>query len=153
MKQILALPVIILLLSACNNNSTEPTTAPVAAEEKKIEPEHSCYVYTSAKDTVNLHLQISGNMVTGDLAYNYFAKDKNTGTIQGIMKGDTLFAEYKFLSEGAESIREVVFLKKENDFMEGYGDTEEKNGKMILKHTSGLRFINNMILKNVKCEK
>ncbi len=135
------------------NNSTEPTTAPVVAEEKKIAPENSCYVYTSAKDTVNLHLQISGNIVTGDLAYNYFAKDKNTGTIQGNMKGDTLFAEYKFMSEGTESMREVVFLKKGNDFVEGYGDAEEKNGKMIFKNTSGLNFNNNLILKKVACEK
>ncbi len=135
------------------NNSTEPTTAPVVAEEKKIAPEYSCYGYTSAKDTVNLHFQISGNIVTGDLAYNYFAKDKNTGTIQGNMKGDTLFAEYKFMSEGSESIREVVFLKKGNDFVEGYGDVEEKNGKMIFKNTSGLNFNNNLILKKVACEK
>ncbi len=149
MKQIFALPVIVLLLSACNNNSTEPTTSPVVAEEKKIAPEHSCYVYTSAKDTVNLHLQTSGNIVTGDLAYNYFAKDKNTGTIQGNMKGDTLVAEYKFMSEGTESIREVVLLKKGNDFVEGYGDAEEKNGRMIFKDTSGLNFNSNLILK--KC--
>ena len=153
MKQIFALPVIVLLLSACNNNSTESTTAPVVAEEKKIPREHRCNVYTSAKDTINLHLQISGNIVTGDLAYNYFAKDKNTGTIQGNMKGDTLFAEYKFMSEGTESIREVVFLKKENDFVEGYGEAEEKNGKMIFKNTSGLNFNNNLFLKNVPCEK
>ncbi len=153
MKQIFALPVIVLLLSACNNNTTEPTTAPVVAEEKKIAPEYSCYGYTSAKDTVNLHFQISGNIVTGDLAYNYFAKDKNTGTIQGNMKGDTLFAEYKFMSEGIESIREVVFLKKGNDFVEGYGDAEEKNGKMIFKNTSGLNFNNSLILKKVACEK
>ncbi len=153
MKQIFALPVIVLLLSACNNNSIEPTTTPVAAEEKKVAPAHSCYVYTSAKDTVNLHLQISGNIVTGDLSYNYFAKDKNTGTIQGNMKGDTLYAEYKFMSEGTASIREVVFLKKENDFVEGYGDAEEKNGRMIFKNKSGLNFNNNLILKNVACEK
>ncbi len=153
MKQIFALPFIVLLLNACNNNSTEPTTAPVAAEEKKMATEHSCFVYTSAKDTVNLHLQISGNIVTGDLAYNYFAKDKNTGTIQGLMKGDTLFAEYKFMSEGTESIREVVFLKKGNDFVEGYGDAEEKYGKMMFKNTSSLNFNNNLILKKVACEK
>ena len=153
MKQIFALPVIVLLLSACNNNSTEPTTAPVVAEEKKIAPEHICYVYTSAKDTVTLHLQISGNIITGDLAYNYFAKDKNTGTIKGNLKGDTLFAEYKFMSEGTESVREVAFLKKGNEMMEGYGDAEEKNGKMIFKNTSGLNFNSNLILKNVACEK
>ncbi len=69
------------------------------------------------------------------------------------MKGDTLFAEYKFMSEGTESIREVAFLKKENDFVKGYGDSEEKNGKMIIKNKSGLNFNNNLILKKGACEK
>ena len=153
MKQIFGLPVIALLLSACNNNSKAPATDPVVAEEKKFTPEHSCYVYTSAKDTVNLRLQISGNIVTGDLSYNYFSKDKNTGTIQGNMKGDTLMAEYKFMSEGTESIREVAFLKKGDDFVEGYGDSKEKNGKMIFEIARGLNFNNNLTLKNVACEK
>jgi len=153
MKQILKVPVIILLLSACNNNSTEPTPTPVAAEENKTAPAHSCYVYTSAKDTVSLHFQISGDIITGDLAYNYFEKDKNTGTIQGNIKGDTIFAAYTFMSEGRESFRDVAFLKTGNDFVEGYGDAEEKNGEMIFKNTSGLNFNNNLILKNVACEK
>ncbi|HEV8080227.1 MAG TPA: hypothetical protein VGP43_05920 [Chitinophagaceae bacterium] len=56
------------------------------------------------------------------------------------------------MSEGTESIREVVFLKIGNDFVEGYGDAEVKNGKMIFKNTSGLNFNNNLILKNVPCE-
>ncbi|CAN5597432.1 hypothetical protein BH11BAC3_BH11BAC3_43740 [soil metagenome] len=153
MKQIFALAVIVLLLNSCNNNTIEPTTTPVAAEEKIMAPEHNCYAYISAKDTVKMHLQMSGNIVTGDLAYHYFEKDKNTGTIQGSMKGDTLYADYKFMSEGAESTREVVFLKTANDFVEGYGDSEEKNGKMVFKNTGSLNFNNKLILKNVACEK
>ena len=154
MKQIFALSIIVLLVSACNNNSAEQTTDPNVTEEKKIvTEEHSCYVYTSAKDTVNLHLKISGNIVTGDLKYNYFAKDKNTGTLQGSMKGDTLFADYKFMSEGTESIREVAFLKTATDFVEGYGEVEEKNGKVIFKNTSNLNFNNSLLLKKVACEK
>ncbi len=73
--------------------------------------------------------------------------------VPGSMKGDTLFAAYTFMSEGTESIREVVFLKTANDFVEGYGDVEEKNDKMIFKNKSGLNFNNNLILKNVACEK
>lgn len=153
MKQLFGLPVIVLLFSACNNNSAEPNATPVAAEVNKIEPVYSCFVYTSAKDTVNLHLKTSGDIVTGDLAYNYFEKDKNTGTIQGNIKGDTIFAAYKFMSEGRESIRDVAFLKTGNDFVEGYGDAEEKNGKMIFKNTSNLNFNSKLILKNIACKK
>lgn len=150
MKHLFAAPAIILLLSACNNNSTESTKAPVAAEEQ-IAIEHSCYVYTSTKDTVHLHLQISGNMVTGDFSYNYFEKDKNSGTLQGNMKGDTLFAVYKFMSEGTESVREVAFLKKGNDFVEGYGAVEDVNKGMIFTNRSALDFPATSILKKVEC--
>jgi len=153
MKQIFALPAIILLLSACNNTEKETTTSPVAMEETKHAMQNSCYAYTSNKDTVKLNLQIASNVVTGDLKYNYFEKDKNFGTIQGSMKGDTLFADYKFLSEGMESNREVVFLKTGNDFVEGYGDVEEKSGKMVFKNTGSFKFNFNMVLKNVACEK
>ncbi len=98
-----------------------------------------------------LHLKISDNIVTGDLTYNLFQKDNNKGTLQGTMKGDTLIAEYKFLSEGTESIREVAFLKKENDFVEGYGDVDEINGKVRFKNTGALNFSNNVLLKNIEC--
>lgn len=99
-----------------------------------------------------MHLQISGDNIVGDLNYKFFEKDKNSGTIKGNMKGDTLIAEYKFMSEGTESVREIAFLKKENDFVEGYGDMEDVNGKMTFKNKKGLKFSNTLILKNVQCK-
>lgn len=109
MKQIFAGTVVVSILSSCNHNSEKVFTTPVVLDETKMESEHSCYIYTSSKDTVNLYLQIVGNCITGDLSYNYFEKDKNVGTLTGFMKRDTLFAEYKFISEGNESVREVFF--------------------------------------------
>ncbi len=144
-----------ILLLSCNGNTKQSTTVPEVEPAKAVpitEPA-SCYAMIKNKDKVLLHITITNNKVNGDLIYSFFEKDKNTGTIQGNMKGDTLFAEYKFMSEGTESIREVVFLKNGDDFVEGYGDSEEKNGRMIFKNTSGLNFNNNLILKNVACEK
>ncbi len=85
-----------------------------------------------------MHLIRNGNLVTGELVYDYFEKDKNTGTIKGEMKGDTLFAEYIFMSEGINSVREVAFLQKGDDLIEGYGDVEEQTAKIVFKNKAAL---------------
>ncbi len=94
-----------------------------------------------------IHTTQTGNLVTGELVYDYFEKDKNTGTIKGEMKGDTLFAEYMFMSEGINSVREVAFLKKGDSWIEGYGDVEEQTGKIVFKNKAALKFEINITLK------
>src|SRR5882757_5341997 len=105
---LLFLLVVAVFLLSCNDGSTK---APVA--EKNAIDSAAAYCYYSARnrDTVFLHINVAGNKVTGDLEYNLYEKDKNKGSIQGMLKGDTLIAEYTFLSEGIESVREVAFLK------------------------------------------
>jgi hypothetical protein len=38
--------------------------------------------------------------VVGNLCYRFFEKDKNDGTVIGKLQGDTLIADYTFMSEG-----------------------------------------------------
>ena len=90
--------------------------------------------------------------MNGTLSYNLFEKDKNNGTITGIVKGDTIIADYTFQSEGTTSTREVVWLKKNDDLVEGFGDTEELKGKMKFKNTSNLRFDQSMVFKPIVCK-
>ena len=111
-----------------------------------------CYSYVNNKDSVAMNIDINDNTVTGELEYSLYEKDSNTGTIQGIIKGDTLLAEYSFISEGVSSVREVAFLKKENKWVEGFGNMEEKNGSMIFKDRSSLQFNSNIVLTEVPCK-
>lgn len=74
---------------------------------------YACYAYMGKKDTAFMHINIADSIVTGNLKYAIFEKDSNDGTLQGKLKNDTLLANYTFVSEGVESVREVVFLKKE----------------------------------------
>ena len=111
-----------------------------------------CYSYVNNKDSVTMNIDINDNTATGELEYRLYEKDSNTGTIQGIIKGDTLFAEYSFISEGISSVREVAFLKKGNNWVEGFGDVEENNGKMIFKDISALQFNSNIVLAEVPCK-
>ncbi len=73
---------------------------------------YNCYGYATANDTVNMHIMVMGNTVTGVAVFQYAGKDKNTGALSDELKGDTLIASYKFMNEGKENVRQVAFLKK-----------------------------------------
>ncbi len=67
------------------------------------------------------------------------------------MKGDTLLADYTFMSEGKQSVRQVVFLIKDTAAIEGYGDVEERNNKMVFKNISQIPFEKGQRLHKVPC--
>ncbi len=73
------------------------------------------------------------------------------GTILGKMAGDTLRANYTFMSEGKESNREVVFLRKGKIMIEAYGDVEEKEGKTVFKEPKKLYFDSATVLSEIDC--
>ncbi|MDQ2862476.1 MAG: hypothetical protein M3R50_02290, partial [Bacteroidota bacterium] len=66
---------------------------------------------------------------------------------------DVLIADYTFFSEGTKSVREVAFKKDGENFIEGYGDAEDKDGKMIFKNAASLAFSSSVILKPFDCDK
>jgi hypothetical protein len=144
MKQALVLLSIISGLYSCNNKS--------AGNGSNNTPPDGCYIWTSDnRDTVSLRLESNGANVTGKLMYGYFAKDKNTGTLQGKMSGDTLWAQYTFTSEGRRSTRAVVFLRKGETFTEGYGKLNEATGEPDLSDKTAIHFDGKTILKKTDC--
>ncbi len=149
------------LTAACNNSNTTSnaddttvtTTAP-ADTTAITTPTNSttCYAYQSANDTIMLTLTAAEANVSGNLVYAYSGKDKNSGTIYGIMKGDTLLADYTFMSEGKSSVRQVAFLRRNDGFVEGYGDSKMEGGKMLFKNTGALKFGSTMALQKRPCD-
>ena len=112
----------------------------------------TCYALDNSKDKVLMQITINKNAVTGDLIYNYFEKDKNSGTIKGEMHGDTLLGTYTFMSEGTESKRDVAFLKTSDELVEGYGRIDTITGKPDLTDRSSIKFDNTFILKKTDCK-
>jgi hypothetical protein len=148
------------VLAACNNNSTtlnaDDTTGngTVTMDTTAIATSTNntaCFAYQSANDTVLLTLTAIEPNVLGNLVYVYSGKDKNSGTVAGTMRGDTLLADYTFMSEGKSSVRQVAFLRKSDGFVEGYGDSKMEGGKTFFKNTGALTFGNTMILKKLPC--
>ena len=137
------------LLAACHeqtNQASQEPTAPTPAGPQ-------CYAYRTETDTVRLTLQTTQPTVTGQLAYRFFEKDRNQGTIRGVMHGDTLLADYTFQAEGTTSVREVAFLRRDIGFVQGYGPVTEVQGKTMFKLPRTLHFDAKYTLLPVPCPK
>ncbi len=145
------------MMAACNNEpkqSTEISTTadtPKAIENKIMIPASSCYTAVRGKDTFKLKVEVFPNVVTGKLLYDFNEKDSNNGEFDGLLRGDTLLADYKFMSEGKLSARQVIFLLKDSTATEGYGDMEEKEGKMVFKNVKDVTFGRGLVLKKAEC--
>jgi len=143
-------------LAACNTNKeNDAGNASGSASDtttKRVQiPNMKCYANMNGRDTIFLKLEKFPNVVTGILKYKLYEKDANHGELDGKLYGDTLIADYKFESEGKESIRQVAFLIKGNIIKEGYGDMEEKRGKMVFKNTGHINFNNGLQLNEIAC--
>lgn len=156
MKKVIVLAVVFMNVFVSCKKENEVKESPITTEEIVVELPVSaeCYSAILKKDTVSMSLKLKGNQITsGKLTYNYFEKDKNVGTLTGEIKGDTLFAAYTFMSEGITSNRQVVFLKKGNTYVEGYGDiVDDNNGNVIFKDLKQLKFEGNVVLLKINCK-
>lgn len=144
---------ITIVFTACQNQTTNQNNKNELALDTTLVnvSDSQCYAYIKNKDTANLSFTTTNGIVVGDLTYKLYEKDSNKGMIEGEMKGDTLFLDYTFSSEGVESVRQVVMLKKANQLLEGSGEMEEKSGKLVFKNISSLNFGQGIVFNKTDC--
>lgn len=99
-----------------------------------------CYQMILKRDTALLNLTVKDTTVTGNLRYNFYEKDRNSGTLKGVLRNDLIFADYAFQSEGMTSVREVVFRIQDNSLLQGFGDLKEQDGKIVFQDKKNLQF-------------
>jgi hypothetical protein len=157
MKNIIPmLGVAALFMASCQGGTAKKTQAKIdstivtnaAAAPGALQ----CYQYIKNRDTATLSLKIEDNKATGTLGYNLYEKDKNSGAIAGIVKGDTIIANYTFQSEGQTSVREVAFLKRGDQLAEGFGDAQDVKGEVKYKDVSTLKFDGSMVFGKIDCK-
>ena len=138
-----------------NNGSITNTSLPVidTAAEVKTGEGTSCFAYLQDRDTVMMTLHLAENAASGMLVYNIYEKDKNTGTFNGLLMGDTLLVSYSYLSEGVRSVRQVIFLVKGNVLLQGSGSMKDQNGKLVFSNRNDINFNSNILLESVDCDK
>ncbi|POY38408.1 hypothetical protein C3K47_03135 [Solitalea longa] len=155
MKRNTALSVMAFVFIIACNSKTNKTTVQTDSVSTSDSPKSNeyCYSFIKDKDSVLLRFKMSDDsLILGTLNYNFYEKDSNKGNVQGMLKGDTLLLDYIFQSEGIESVREVAFLKKGDDFVEGYGETVEKDGRLMFKDHKSLNFNSKVELKPSECK-
>ena len=149
MKNTSIITLSLAIFASCNTEKKQESTTQTEVKSAQTE---ACYQHTKDSSTIKLNLKINDNIVTGDLLYDYYQKDRSAGKIKGELKSDTLFANYTFVSEGIESEREVVFLRTINGWVEGYGEIDDKDGKVMFKNKSKITFDNNVLLTETTCQ-
>ena len=153
MKKIILILLITIGFSSCKNNTDEKSDKNVVVPQK--EPAATltlgCYSYSANNNNINLEITSLENGVTGKLTYLLYEKDGNSGTFTGEISGDNLIGTYQFISEGTESKREVAFLIKDSQLIEGYGEMDENGTAFIDK--SKISYTSTMPLSKTDCAK
>ena len=141
-----------------DNDKKKEEEKQVVTEQEMEQPEitiqdKECFLWTSkGKDTIKMSMiTANGGNVSGDLEYNFFEKDGNTGKFSGVAKGDTLYVTYDFESEGMKSTRESAFLRQGNNLIEGFGEVETNGNAQTFKDKKTLKFDAGITLNKVEC--
>lgn len=157
MKKVIILSLTFLTIIACRNN-TKIASQKVTKEEntakeafKKSILEIGCYEYNNDGNVIKMEITEMDNNVNGTLNIAYAQKDASQGKFIGILNDDKLMGTYTFNSEGLESSREMVFLVKDDQLIEGYGELNENGTKF--KDVNTIKYTALMPLTKVDCDK
>ena len=101
-----------------------------------------CYLATIGKDTALLMINLDSGRVTGKLNYMFQEKDSNMGEIKGKLSNDTLLVDYTFQSEGKMSVREMTFIVRNSQIVEGVGEYvyRKSDNKMVFKNSTAIDY-------------
>ena len=151
MKNTFTISMLIILggfLISCQQKNKTHSASDDSQDSIAITVEHPIenYSYTQKGDTIQLSICDTSGRIVGDLVYKLREKDSNTGKISGSFQDSLLIAEYTFNSEGITSIRQVVFKKVHDGFVEGFGEVIDDNGKFVFKDIHGLDYSNSYTL-------
>ena len=139
MKKFIIASACTLMIIACEKNdgkqnnvqNRKPDTLAMPNQEKNLveskQNKNYCYLSVIAKDSMILKYKVSDGHVSGTLIYKNFEKDSSTGDVSGKVSGDTLKLDYKFVSEGITSHREIFFLQNSGVLLEGIGEYANTN--------------------------
>lgn len=151
MRNIILVTALCFLFFSCNEKQIKPDKNISTETQKIMIPKSNCFASLIQKDSIWLKIEVFPNVTTGILKYQIFEKDKNTGTLEGTFDGNKLFAEYTFTSEGVQSIREVAFMINDDTAIEGFGEMEEVNGKIVFKDKSQIDFSKGIQFSKINC--
>ena len=155
MKKILILFLVSTLAVSCKNKDSKEDTTKESKETIVETPttliQIGCYEYNKDGNQILFEITEVNNTVEGTINYVLAEKDANTGTFSGTLTDDKLIGIYTFSSEGTESSREVAFLIKDGQLIEGFGELNETGN--AFKNKNNISYTSTMPLIKTDCAK
>jgi len=154
MKKNIVLALTAIAIFSCKNKEGKTVATPAETveieETATVNPlQMGCYTFDNDGNTIVFEITGTGNNVTGNLNYSLRGKDTNNGSFKGIHEGNTVIGTYTFTSEGVESTREVAFLVKDGQLIEGYGELDVSGTKFTDKES--IAYTSTMPLVKTEC--
>lgn len=147
-----------LFAGACNNNgkSSGELNRDTVATNSTVAPgadslSSGCYSQIIKRDTSFLQLEAKDSLINGSLSYNLYEKDRNSGTVQGELAGDTIKAWYLFKSEGVVSVRQIMWKVNGDELWPATGEVTQRNDTTVFAQPGKLKFDNTRPFKKTAC--
>ncbi|SFB68059.1 hypothetical protein SAMN04487891_101334 [Flagellimonas taeanensis] len=156
MKKLLFACFALSVVASCKTKETKEVDSAPEAPETVAPPqsmptlEEGCYTYDANGNRIVLEITEINSAVLGNLDYALKEKDANKGTFAGVLKDSVLLGSYTFMSEGTESTRQVAFLVKGDQLIEGFGALDETGTEF--QDPTSLSFSSSMPLSKTDCE-
>lgn len=112
---------------------------------------NGCYQMTMKQDTAFMSLEVQDSVVSGNLQYNWHSRDGNTGTFRGVLRDSLIIADYTFESEGLTSVREIMFKISDTTLLQGFGDLQDRQGRIVFRNPDQLQFLQDHPFVKVPC--
>ena len=160
MKNLILSALIILTATSCEKKSTETVdmqtttpdsiTVPESNEPVESSTLQTCYMEVNGQDTLFVSLDDNLGTITGKMRYKNFEKDSSFGDVMGTQNGDTIKLNYTFEAEGTTSDREIYFLRKDGNLIEGIGEHKTEGNRDFYANPAQLKYEGHT-LKSVDC--
>ncbi|GAB3352393.1 hypothetical protein GCM10027566_11620 [Arachidicoccus ginsenosidivorans] len=146
---------ILMIAAGCNNQNSQ-TADSQQKDAKQVPPhkkgERQCYNLMERGDTIVISINwLDSSKFTGSMRYQLHEKDRNIGTLEGVLKDSILLADYQFSAEGMTSRREVAFKPIADYLVEGYGDITPDSSGFKFADPSSLKYDLNLKIHKVNC--
>ncbi|QOW09420.1 hypothetical protein Q73A0000_03110 [Kaistella flava (ex Peng et al. 2021)] len=160
MKKLFLSALIVSTILSCEKKSNEVVATHESLDSLVVIPEtnepresstlQTCYMEATNKDSVFVSLEDNLGTIIGKMRYKNFEKDSSIGDVVGSKNGDTLKLVYTFEAEGKTSDREIYFLRKGENLIEGIGEQKVDGSKSNYTNPSKIKYSGNT-LKQVDC--
>ncbi len=110
-----------------------------------------CYLGVTGKDSVFVTIDDNLGTVTGKMRYKNSEKDSSKGDLTGFKSGDTLKLTYEFSSEGKTSKRDIFFIQKSGNLLEGTGNQKDDQGSVKYADENKVAYKDGQKLETADC--